>query len=862
VKTERDLATPETTGTTTFLNTDRDAVKMEPKPRAPLPADLSLSSVVNFSQDLKTFLGKWVQLDSGIIDSTSTGALGSWNLPEDLLSRPIFSDKLEGFQGLRGTILIKVLLNGTMYQQGKLLVVFLPQSQVSGVVTAHRLVHNTTITQLPHVEIDIACDSEAVIEIPYISNTLFYNMFTGVGPWGSVQLRVYEPLATGAGSIDLSYSVWACFDPKTVELFNPAKAATFTAAARKGFVPQMKSRKTARRRGWENGPRPPGEKEIAGEMDGPISGALQLAGKVAGAASLIPALSAVAAPASWVAGVGAKLASAFGFSAPLDDTKATMMTRTFARGWSNCDMPDRSQVLAVTAQNCVELMPSLGPTTEDELSIDFLVTRKAYHTKFTWAATDVSMTVLGYLQLRPIEFQTQFGSGASTIYVRTPLCHVANQFYLWRGDIVLTFKMVKTDMHYGRMLLVYYPGLTSPPADPTDNVFCHRAVIDITSGAEFEYSFPFMSERPYLELLSPVGTAVLYVLNPLKFPDLVANSITIQVEASGAPGFEFAVPYYGDDYYPAYVTSVPSVGRTGPPLPEVALKPLAKGSPMEAKKEEKRLGPYAPRRVASPLSADDLKRLSRPRQIELDLTDDDEEGLQPQSLVSKKAPTAADNDACAIRTDSLGGAQEQAATLAPARLCVGERITSIRQLIQRASGAGGTYTTNAMLRPWSVGLALYDGVSTVALRDLSRDAFSRWAVCYQYMRGSVRLKVPMANGYAWAKFVYPGAGAPIQTTSDGPLSGRPVILEQFTVGSGALELQVPQYLGLHARLIRPVRTAVNEPEDEYNSPNPGVLIGGTAPSTILTSSILRQGGEDFQLGYWLGVPPLQLVTAT
>jgi hypothetical protein len=808
-------------------------------------------TTTNIKQDIKSFLGKWVQLATGTIDGTSTGQLGSWNFPESLLAFDIYANKLEGFQGLRGTIMIKVLINGTQYQQGRLILSFIPQAQVSGSTAAIRLAHFTTITQLPHAEIDIACDSECIFEIPYISPSLFYNMLTGEGPWGTLYLHQYVPLATGAGSTDCTYAVWACFDPRTVELYNPTKGTILTSKPPgKSLRFQGQMRTVSRRRARAA----PGVVEQSAGSHGTISNALMATSRVAGELSLIPSLKLIAGPVSWAAGLTGKLASAFGFSKPPDGDKIQRHERSYMHGSANCDGFDRSQILAVTSTCSVETSLDLSLTEEDEMSFDFMVTRKSYFTRFDWADSVAPGTLLKTFVMNPRQFINSTGSGASTTQFRTPLAHLASQFILWRGNIVLTFKLVKTDTHVGRLLVVFYPGLTAAPVSADDSDFCHRAIIDLDAGNEFTFTIPYCDEGPYLFSTGSYGCVCVYAFTGLRHSDLVAPSITILTEVSGAPGFEFALPTF-DGYLPAYYT---------------LSSPLTKSnaSPLALKKDKEPMHGQS-----HPLAEEEEPIIRRPIEIQAlgtiqDLDSDEEEkGFVGQMLTSSKVPTTTDANVCATETTTLGGAQAGSASLCAARLCIGERLTSVRQLVLRFTGA--TFLTGApfRFRPFTIGLVKYDsGTGTVKAPPLTGDWWGFWASCYAYNRGSVR--------YKWIAASTTTAPLRARQLPDGnqtsPVSTSVVFAtslvstnwcyDSVQQGSGALHIQAHPCGAYMARLTRQARFDTNEPVDAYTRPHS--IIDLDAGSNTYSSSILRAGGEDCQFSYFLGVPPLQVLASS
>ncbi len=55
-----------------------------------------------------------------------------------------------------------------------------------------------SLTQLPNCQMDIACDTEMVHSIPYISPLAAFDLTSGYGHHGAWGLFVYSPLLAGA----------------------------------------------------------------------------------------------------------------------------------------------------------------------------------------------------------------------------------------------------------------------------------------------------------------------------------------------------------------------------------------------------------------------------------------------------------------------------------------------------------------------------------------------------------------------------------------------------------------------------------------------------------------------------------------
>jgi len=111
----------------------------------------------------------------------------------------------------------------------------------------------------------------------------------------------------------------------------------------------------------------------------------------------------------------------------------------------------------------------------------------------------------------------------------------------------LRFKLVKTNFHSGRLLVVFIPydarfSLTT--VNVTQAKYANRAVLDIREGNEFTFLFPYVASQPYMNYgdVSSYGLVKVYTLDPLTAPDSVMNNITVLVEVFGGPDMEFAIP--------------------------------------------------------------------------------------------------------------------------------------------------------------------------------------------------------------------------------------------------------------------------------------------------------------------------------
>jgi len=207
--------TPSEQSATTTFETTQTAVKAEVRPMPTEVPDVISSGVTEHTiQGIRDFLQKPVILTSGTVSASDVGTIGlPIVLPTGLISNAMYQAKLQGFQLMRGTVKIKLQMNGNMFQQGLYMLVFIPGAGITGVNTAIRLANLQTVTQLPRAMLNLATDSEVELRIPWVSPTAWHNLLTGDGIHGSVYFYVYSALATGTGGgSTVGYTIWGSFD--------------------------------------------------------------------------------------------------------------------------------------------------------------------------------------------------------------------------------------------------------------------------------------------------------------------------------------------------------------------------------------------------------------------------------------------------------------------------------------------------------------------------------------------------------------------------------------------------------------------------------------------------------------------------
>jgi hypothetical protein len=517
----------------------------------PLKADYMASTDSGFHQEISDFLAKPYPIQTGVISGSDTPTtFGSYEVLQSHLTNYIYSNKVAGFLGIRATHVFRLQINANRFQQGRYILAWVPFGGGGSKGTntngnaefTRRIFYKTTVTQLPHVEIDINTTTEAILEVPFTSAFPYYPIGGSTAKGfclGYVLLYPYQPLASAGGSTTASFTIYSSL--KDVELIAPT-------------VPQMGLRKGTKKTNAtqisSSVSKDPSQEEQSSKGIGPIQATAQKVSAVASyVGSQIPLLSSIAGPVSWYSDIVGGVASVFGFSNPIDLNEVTRAVQTVQPYANNCDMPDASMPVALFGRNQIEMLPGFGSTDLDEMSIDYIKTIPAYWYTFNFSTSNAVGDKLTEIGMAPnIMFATLVDHGITT-YVNTPLSFLSKLFNYWRGSIRITLKIVKTEFHSGRIEVVYIPqepfginGTATNVSTAAQRAFVHREIIDIRAGNQIDILVPYVSMVPWRNLGDKIGSFQVYVVNPLVAPATVPSTINFLIEVAAGPDFEVAWP--------------------------------------------------------------------------------------------------------------------------------------------------------------------------------------------------------------------------------------------------------------------------------------------------------------------------------
>lgn len=459
--------------------------------------------------ELSNFLRRpWIY-SSGAITTTSPAVIMSLTTPEDIISNPLYSNKLRGYLGFRATLVVKVQVNATPFQQGLFVLAYYPELQHK----ANIYVTDYEFVQLPHVMLDIGTEGEAELRIPHISVLPFYDRLSHTGGVGIFKLITYGSFKTGTSSTTCGYTVWVSFDDIVMDI-----------PTAQGGLPSEKEATTA----------------------GPIAIGLSKVSATAGILGRIPALAPIAKPVSWVTSILSGAANIWGLAKPLNVDTISRMNRLETGYDPNVDGPENARSLALFSSPAVTVDDSLFDDVVDQMSISYVVQKYGYVSQVSWLPEYNAGHLLYSVELSPRNMC--FNRTSRVLKGPTPVCYLNELFTYYKGSLVFKLRFVKTKFHSGRILIAYQPGTADGVTTDfsyEETAYLCKDIVDLRECNTYEFTCPYANTRGYTSTFDPYGLLKVFVLDKLVGPETCSSSIEMIVEARGAPDFEFALPNDG-----------------------------------------------------------------------------------------------------------------------------------------------------------------------------------------------------------------------------------------------------------------------------------------------------------------------------
>jgi hypothetical protein len=787
---------PEATisGTTKFID-DGDTAETTIMHSLSLSSSLLASTLKTPLETIESFVRKPVIVSQGTMtytDTLSTVAFNSLNIPSDILTVPLYNEKLRGQFYFRGTFVFTLQVNASPFHCGIYYLVHVPTAGAdplgvpgAGWINAH-LYSVTQRSQLPHSTIDVGTETSCELRVPFVSAYSAYpNPYnpSTFGDTGIVKIVPLVPVTTGSGGdLTVGFTLWCHIED--LDLNVPAQPHSGKMFKTMPTTAEQKSKGM-----------------------GPITSAARSFAEGARTLTAVPLLSSVAAPAAWALDIFGKVTSVFGWSKPVNLDVQTTVVSEGMFGLPHYDSSDNSKVLALSQKNIVEVLPGFGGTDIDELAFDSFLTRETVIDYFDWDDTQATGVLLKKIIIGPNSPKTNLVSG-HTIINHTPLSLLAQYFTYWRGDFVYTFHIAKTCMHSGRLTFVFSPYQTTNTTDYDATyvgaAYCFRTVMDIRENNKIDIRIPFTSSAPYRPCVGDdaySGSLQVFIENELVRPQTAAASITVIVSVSACESFEFAVPRYST-FQPVY-------------------------------------------------------------------------GLTPVT-----APHSGAMFGAKTQSGDIGSSVRLSDNLESSRMCIGERISSLRQmlrvnnLLQRNPSFVALAQKNLLrIMPFSIGWTYWDS-STMTYPYFYGDPFGMITSMFAVSRGGVRWKALHAATVSTqplgaflsnassltAAMTYPNysdttvEGAPVSTADANGMAGSAQHFQNSFTRMG-VEVQVPMYSRTFSRANSDLVSIGTIPKS-FTTTNPRTILNLIVDTDNPYYIYYRAGADDYNLSQFISIPPV------
>lgn len=468
--------------------------------------------------------------------------------------------KINQYFLLRGTLKIKVMVNGSNFHYGRAKLAYRPGkndnsypsdadprtvlniNNYTGIVTD--LPWLTLYSQRPGVFIDPGTNIPMEMELPFFFPKNYIDLrsqFEDLRHLGMMTLYVQNALRHSNGAIDpVTITIMASMT--SIELSTPTEADVFLGQSSDEYG--------------------------KGVVSKPASALARLVMKL----SDVPVIGKFAMATQIGASATSAIASLWGYSKPLVVSSPVFMRPRPIGSMAVTTGEDAIAKLALDPKQEVSVDPStVGLSSKDQMAIAYIAQREALLCTFLWSTTSVAPARLAAWKVHPCLVP----HCTSTVIVldalfQTPLSFIARPFLHWRGGIKYRIQIVCASNHRGKLLIQYDPNCIGANSTPNTQTRFSQ-VLDITEGRDMTFLVNYNRSEMYLptdwsfgtqditnlptgtfesgNAINHNGCLIISVFNELAAP-LATSVVEVNVYVSASDDFELANPT--SDYLKLY----------------------------------------------------------------------------------------------------------------------------------------------------------------------------------------------------------------------------------------------------------------------------------------------------------------------
>lgn len=492
------------------------------------------------SADLGSFLSRPLKLTQYIWDVNSAAGFKFGYAPwYAYFNNAVIKRKLENFPFIRCVLKVKFILNASPFYYGSMGVFYEPlagdilSADKLGTSSSYTPGSQVLVSQRKGVYLDPQTSSTAEITLPF----LFYRDYLDlvdtylVQNFGNLLFYQFATLRSAngvvSGGVTINVFAWA----EEVELSGTTNRTV------------LQSKKDE----WS---------------EGPISRPASIVAGVARRLKDVPVVGPVALATGVVAGAVRDVASFFGFSNPpvITDTNAFKPVAFHTLASTEQREPINKLSLTAKAETTVGKYP--GDPDGDMLAMKNFLGRESFLCGMLWDTTRIEDSILFTSSVTPQLYE--FGGAIQPTMFHTPVGFVGRMFDYWRGDLIFTFRIIKSKYHRGRLAISWDPSGTYVTMPAVGVPTVEQVIVDLDETSEVQVRVPYTQAVPFLQQeefttatlwsngsgapafqgqpgATSNGTIQVRVLNPLTAP-VATSSVDILVYVRAADNFEFAAP--------------------------------------------------------------------------------------------------------------------------------------------------------------------------------------------------------------------------------------------------------------------------------------------------------------------------------
>jgi len=227
----------------------------------------------------------------------------------------------------------------------------------------------------------------------------------------------------------------------------------------------------------------------------------------------------------------------------------------------------------------------------DEMDVHYLLKEPSFVGYYNWTSSADVNTIIYQRQIMPFDEALSIPNPGSTVAV-TMLGYISSMCTEWRGDLKMTIQLVGSQFVKGKLWVGFHHGFHAPPTDLNTALAQTGIVLDLSSEQRtFTFNIPFISLTKWLHVPNGItddtrdwtkescGTMSIRVLSKLTNPGNVADLCYVNVYVGAGDNFQLAHPGLGNaSLVPVYIQSSEElIGTEAQTLvsPEVSKKTTA-----------------------------------------------------------------------------------------------------------------------------------------------------------------------------------------------------------------------------------------------------------------------------------------------